>query len=106
MVSRETHQGLTLKQLAASSPSALPLADEVSFEFRKQTFVFSQELQRFEKLPYPSKDTFGNYGKNTGYGSEAKAQAAANKWGRNMWVIKIAVFLNRMLYLVYLLCSI
>lgn len=85
MLGRETHQGLTLKQLAAASPSTVPLADEISFDFRKQRFIFSQELQRFQKLGYPSKDTFGNYAKSTGYGSEPKAQAAANKWGRNVF---------------------
>lgn len=84
-VSRETHQGLTLKQLAGASPFTLPMADEVSFEFRKQKFVFSKELKRFEKLSYPSKDSFGDYAKNTGYGSETKTQAAASKWGRNMF---------------------
>eukprot|EP00250_Pteridium_aquilinum_P006683 c16550_g1_i2 orf=230-2653(+) len=84
-VGRESQQGLTLKQLAAASPSALPLPDEISFEFRKQKFVFSKELERFQKQPYPSKDSFGNYAKSSGYGSEAKALAAANKWGRNIF---------------------
>ncbi|MCO5599334.1 hypothetical protein L7F22_053435 [Adiantum nelumboides] len=85
MVGQEKLQGMTLKQLAAAAPPAMPMTEEVSFEFRKQRFVFSPELQRFQKLPYPSKDSFGTYCKSTGYGSEAKASAAANKWGRNMF---------------------
>ena len=82
-----TYKGLNVKQLAAPSiPTTLSLADEISFEFRKQQFIYSVELQRFQKLPYPCKETFGYYGKATGYGSDAKAQAAATKWGRNVYV--------------------
>ena len=81
-----THKSSTLKQLAAALPSAASPADEVSFEFRKQQFIYSVELQKFQKLPYPCKETFGHYGKCTGYGSDAKAQAAATKWGRNVYV--------------------
>ncbi|KAI5068556.1 hypothetical protein GOP47_0016901 [Adiantum capillus-veneris] len=92
MIGQERVQGLTLKQLAAASPSSVPMTEEISFEFRKQRFVFSPELQRFQKLPYPSKDSFGNYCKSTGYGSEAKAAAASSKWGRNIFLFPQPTF--------------
>ena len=47
---------------------------------------FPIDPQKFQKLPYPCKETFSHYGKCTGYGSDAKAQAAATKWGRNVYV--------------------
>lgn len=95
-VGRESTQGLTLKQLAAASPSTLPVADEVSFDFRKQRFIFSRELRRFQKLAYPSKDTFGEYSRSTGYGSEAKIQAATKKWGRNVFEFPQPTFVQLM----------
>lgn len=58
-------------------------AEEIYFDFRKQQFIFSKEKETFCKLPYPSKETFGYYLKNTGHGSEAKVVAATAKWGRN-----------------------
>lgn len=56
---------------------------EIFFDFRKQHFIFSNEGV-FCKLPYPTKETFGYYLKNTGHGTEAKVTAAAEKWGRNV----------------------
>eukprot|EP00249_Psilotum_nudum_P024663 c29252_g1_i1 orf=394-4089(+) len=82
---RESSQGLTVKQLAASAPSAVPVREEISFDFRKQRFIFNAENENFCKLRYPLKEKFGSYSKTTGYGSEAKAQAAMEKWGRNIF---------------------
>ncbi|XP_024368121.1 probable manganese-transporting ATPase PDR2 isoform X1 [Physcomitrium patens] len=60
-------------------------SEEIGFDFRKQHFIYSKELKKFCKLDYPTKDTFRTYMKNTGYGSEAKALAATEKWGKNMF---------------------
>ena len=60
--------------------------EEIGFDFRKQRFTYSKELNKFCKLDYPTKETFGIYAKSTGYGSEAKALAATEKWGKNMYV--------------------
>ncbi|KAL6960267.1 putative manganese-transporting ATPase pdr2 [Sarracenia purpurea var. burkii] len=60
--------------------------EEVYFDFRKQRFIYSKERETFYKLPYPSKEAFGYYLKNTGHDSEAKVVAATVKWGRNVWV--------------------
>ncbi|XP_043708473.1 probable manganese-transporting ATPase PDR2 isoform X2 [Telopea speciosissima] len=69
-----------------SGSSSTPLdAEEIYFDFRKQCFIFSKERETFCKLPYPSKETFRYYLKSTGYGSEAKAAAATEKWGRNVF---------------------
>ncbi|XP_058084361.1 probable manganese-transporting ATPase PDR2 [Magnolia sinica] len=68
---------------AGSSASSAVDAEEIYFDFRKQRFIFSEEKDTFCKLPYPSKETFGYYLKNTGHGSEAKVVAATEKWGRN-----------------------
>ncbi|KAG0625464.1 hypothetical protein M758_2G057800 [Ceratodon purpureus] len=59
--------------------------EEIGFDFRKQRFTYSKELNKFCKLDYPTKETFGIYAKSTGYGSEAKALAATEKWGKNMF---------------------
>lgn len=58
--------------------------EEIFFDFRKQRFIYSKEKDTFYKLPYPTKETFGYYLKNTGHGSEAKVVAATEKWGRNV----------------------
>lgn len=76
----------------AGSTSAVDL-EEIYFDFRKQRFIYSKEKETFCKLPYPTKETFGYYLKNTGYGSEPKVVAAVEKWGRNMWVFLCDSFL-------------
>jgi cation-transporting ATPase 13A1 len=67
-------------------PTALTTSsgEEIWFEFRRQRFIFSEQLNKFCKLDYPSKEAFLVYSKSTGYGSEAKSQAALEKWGRNV----------------------
>ncbi|XP_076915651.1 putative manganese-transporting ATPase PDR2 isoform X2 [Bidens hawaiensis] len=59
--------------------------EEIYFDFRKQCFIYSNEKQTFCKLPYPSKENIGYYLKSTGYGTEAKVQVAAEKWGCNVF---------------------
>ncbi|XXG50746.1 hypothetical protein AAC387_Pa02g4686 [Persea americana] len=70
--------------VGSSVPSGVD-APEIYFDFRKQRFIFSKEKETFCKLPYPLKETFGFYLKNTGHGSEAKVAAATEKWGRNVF---------------------
>ncbi|CAO2833629.1 unnamed protein product [Amaranthus hypochondriacus] len=60
-------------------------AEEIFFDFRKQRFIYSKENETFYKLPFPTKETFGYYLKNTGHGSEAKVNVATEKWGRNVF---------------------
>lgn len=60
-------------------------AEEIYFDFRKQRFIYSKEKKNFYKLPFPTKETFGYYLKNTGHGSESKVVAATEKWGRNVF---------------------
>lgn len=73
---------LYLRKLASSSTENV---DEIYFDFRKQRFIYSKEKGTFCKLPYPCKETFGYYLKNTGHGTEAKVVAATEKWGRNVF---------------------
>ena len=61
-------------------------SEEIGFDFRKQRFTYSKELNKFCKLDYPTKETFGTYLKSTGHGSESRALAATEKWGKNMYV--------------------
>eukprot|EP00897_Mesotaenium_endlicherianum_P008584 jgi/Mesen1/7754/ME000407S06956 len=68
--------------------------EEVRFEFRKQQFVFSEGEGAFHKLRFPSKETIATYGKCSGYGSEAKANAASQKWGRNAFEFPQPTFWN------------
>ncbi|KAL8136980.1 hypothetical protein V2J09_002981 [Rumex salicifolius] len=74
---------LNLNRLAGSSTGEN--VEEICFDFRKQRFVYSKEKDNFFKLPFPTKETFGHYIKNTGHGSEAKIVAATDKWGRNVF---------------------
>ncbi|CAH9120912.1 unnamed protein product [Cuscuta epithymum] len=73
---------LHFRKLPSSSSEDV---EEIYFDFRKQQFIYSMEKGTFCKLPYPSKETFGYYLKNTGYGTEAKVIAAIEKWGRNVF---------------------
>ncbi|KAL1201130.1 putative manganese-transporting ATPase PDR2 [Cardamine amara subsp. amara] len=59
--------------------------EEIFFDFRKQRFIYSKESGVFSKLPYPTKETFGDYLKCTGHGTEAKVATATEKWGRNVF---------------------
>ncbi|XP_077243371.1 phosphate deficiency response 2 [Tasmannia lanceolata] len=75
---------LHFRRLSVGSSTTLAAdAEEIYFDFRKQRFILSKEKETFCKLPYPSKETFGYYLKNTGHGSEAKVVTALEKWGRN-----------------------
>ncbi|CAI9096849.1 OLC1v1033077C1 [Oldenlandia corymbosa var. corymbosa] len=74
---------LHVRKLAGSSASEN--AEEIYFDFRKQSFIYSDEKKTFCKLPYPTKETFGYYLKSTGYGTDAKVTAATEKWGRNVF---------------------
>ncbi|KAM0949224.1 putative P-type Mg(2+) transporter [Dioscorea sansibarensis] len=67
----------------STSTSSDGNAEEIYFDFRKQSFIFSAEKNAFCKLPYPTKESFGYYFKCTGHGTEAKVKAATDKWGRN-----------------------
>jgi manganese-transporting P-type ATPase len=57
--------------------------EEIYFDFRKQRFLFSEAGDTFNKLSYPTKESFAQYLKSSGYGTEAKVSAAVDKWGRN-----------------------
>ncbi|XP_023890076.2 LOW QUALITY PROTEIN: probable manganese-transporting ATPase PDR2 [Quercus suber] len=76
---------LHFRKLQAGSSSSPVDLEEIYFDFRKQCFIFSKEKETFFKLPYPTKETIGYYLKSTGHGSEAKAFAATEKWGRNVF---------------------
>lgn len=83
---RDNGQISSVKALANPSLSILSSVEEIGFDFRKQHFTYSEELNKFCKLDYPTKEVFGTYIKSTGHGSEAKALAALEKWGKNMYV--------------------
>ncbi|KAJ4971211.1 hypothetical protein NE237_004310 [Protea cynaroides] len=87
---------LHFRRSSAGSPTPLLDAEEIYFDFRKQQFIFSKERKTFCKLPYPSKETFGYYLKNTGHGSEAKVATATEKWGRNVFDYPQPTFLKLM----------
>ncbi|XP_047307482.1 probable manganese-transporting ATPase PDR2 [Impatiens glandulifera] len=72
------------RKIVAGSTSSVDI-EEIYFDFRKQQYIYSQEKDMFGKLPYPNKESFGFYLKNTGHGSEAKVLAATEKWGRNIF---------------------
>ncbi|GIL88698.1 hypothetical protein Vretimale_17282 [Volvox reticuliferus] len=57
--------------------------EELSFEFRRQRFVYNPTLHAFAKLRFPDKETFETYGKASGHGTEAKQLAAFDRYGTN-----------------------
>ncbi|KAK9819655.1 hypothetical protein WJX72_000825 [[Myrmecia] bisecta] len=62
---------------------------ELSFVFRKQRFVYNKEAQAFEKLKYPTRKTFGEFRKESGYSSETKVMAALERWGPNVFEVPV-----------------
>ncbi|CAK9272759.1 unnamed protein product [Sphagnum jensenii] len=76
---------LQMRKLIVPTALTTSSGEEIWFEFRRQRFIFSEQLNKFCKLDYPSKEAFLVYSKSTGYGSEAKSQAALEKWGRNVF---------------------
>ncbi|OWM80718.1 probable manganese-transporting ATPase PDR2 [Punica granatum] len=74
---------LHLRKLSAGSSSSD--VEEIYFDFRKQRFIYSKDKETFSKLPYPTKESFSYYHKNTGHGTEAKVGVAIEKWGRNVF---------------------
>jgi len=79
--------GLVLNTKISSPQSSADSSsdEEIGFDFRKQHFTYSKELNKFCKLQYPTKEAFGTYAKSTGHGSETKALAGLEKWGKNMF---------------------
>lgn len=65
---------------------------DVGFEFRKALYVFNAESNTFEKLKYPVKETFEYYGRASGFGSEARVLAAAERWGLNKFEVPLPPF--------------
>ncbi|KAJ4779402.1 Cation-transporting ATPase [Rhynchospora pubera] len=72
------------KTIGVSSSSSSEI-EEIYFDFRKQRFIFSESDCTFKKLTYPTKESFAQYLKNSGHGTEAKVSAAVDKWSRNMF---------------------
>lgn len=66
--------------------------EEISFEFHRQRFCYDQTSNMFEKLKYPTRETFSHYRKSTGYGTESKVLAALMRWGPNKFVVPIPQF--------------
>eukprot|EP00898_Chlorokybus_atmophyticus_P008150 jgi/Chlat1/8336/Chrsp8S08098 len=65
-------------------------AVEVSFEFRKQQFIL--EGDTFRKLQFPTKEPISSYFACSGYGTDAKVQAARERWGLNKFIFPLPTF--------------
>lgn len=63
-----------------------------SFSFRKLKFVWDDDESKFKKLKYPTKKTFAEYRKSSGYGKEGDITAALDKWGPNKFEVPIPAF--------------
>ncbi|KAJ3676324.1 hypothetical protein LUZ60_003736 [Juncus effusus] len=72
------------RNIGGSSSSSCD-TEEIYFDFRKQRFIFYEFDDTFKKLSFPTKETFGNYLKSSGHGTEAKVNTAVDKWGRNVF---------------------
>jgi len=65
---------------------------QYSFSFRKLKFLWNAEDSMFAKLKYPTKKTFDEYRKSSGYGTESQVMAALDTWGLNKFVVPIPAF--------------
>lgn len=75
-----------------SHPSGSGTQLDVTFEFRKQLFVYNAETNAFEKLKYPVKETFEYYSRSSGFGSEARVLGAMERWGLNKFEVPLPPF--------------
>ncbi|EFJ41014.1 hypothetical protein VOLCADRAFT_107850 [Volvox carteri f. nagariensis] len=66
--------------------------EELSFDFRRQRFVYNPAAHAFEKLRFPDKETFETYGKASGHGTEAKQLAAFDRYGLNRVDVPLPAF--------------
>ncbi|KAG2488279.1 hypothetical protein HYH03_013129 [Edaphochlamys debaryana] len=66
--------------------------EELSFDFRRQRFVYDKERHAFEKLRFPDKETFEFYSKASGLGSEAKQIATYDRYGPNRVDVPLPAF--------------
>ncbi|KAI3834857.1 hypothetical protein MKW98_015970 [Papaver atlanticum] len=76
---------LRFRKPLVGSSSAVVDGEEIYFDFRKQRFIYSKDIDTFSKLRYPSKEAIGYYLKCTGHGTDAKVAIATDKWGRNVF---------------------
>lgn len=63
-----------------------------SFTFRKLRFLWNEDDSVFKKLKYPTKKTFSEYRKSSGYASEEQIQSAWERWGSNKFEVPIPAF--------------
>ncbi|GLC43701.1 hypothetical protein PLESTB_000409700 [Pleodorina starrii] len=66
--------------------------EELSFDFRRQRFVYNPTAHAFEKLRFPDKETFETYSKASGHGTEAKQLAAFDRYGLNRVDVPLPAF--------------
>ena len=70
----------------------------VEFEFRKLRFVESEDtpggVSSFIKLKYPTKRTFDEYRKSTGFSCESAVHAAHARYGANKFEVPIPSFME------------
>ncbi|GFR45826.1 hypothetical protein Agub_g7190, partial [Astrephomene gubernaculifera] len=66
--------------------------EELSFEFRRQRFVYNAERHCFEKLRFPDKETFETYSRASGHGTETKQLAAFDRYGLNRVDVPLPAF--------------
>ena len=100
---------------------------ETSFEFRKQRFCWDEEQRHFAKLKFPTRvhtgcccaqhaplcsiedccadprpvpvlqETFGEYSKKGGHGTDARVAAALERWGPNVFEVPLPEFKDLLL---------
>lgn len=61
-----------------------------SFTFRKLRFLWDGGM--FQKLKYPTKKTFAEYRKSSGYSSQDEIESALERWGLNKFEVPIPAF--------------
>eukprot|EP00803_Ostreobium_quekettii_P002740 evm.model.scf_1942.1 EVM.evm.TU.scf_1942.1 scf_1942:7847-15557(-) len=66
--------------------------DEIGFEVRKEKYIYSITRGGFEMLQYPTQEPLSHYEKSLGYETEAKAMAALQRWGPNIFEVPVPQF--------------
>ena len=66
--------------------------EQITFSFRKLHFEWNSADFMFRLLPYPTKLTFAEYRRSSGYGSDAQVKAALERWGPNKFEVPMPTF--------------
>lgn len=80
---------------ASAAAAAAPFPErQLSFDFRRITFLYNPSLDAFERLAYPVHQPLDWYLAASGFTTDAKAAAALDRFGPNRFDVPLPPFLG------------